>query len=125
MTADETLLAFLRGCLGAKRDRVLDFVSRPKARAKFLAMLYHELPEFLDQACVVTNLPSAAWTQMALRFAPPNEFGIAVPTLRQAFDELVQPELVVTIDARYGFWGDETIVDAQILIAARPTKSAR
>lgn len=103
----------------------MDFVSRPKAHAKFLAMLYHELPEFLDQACVVTNLPSAAWTQKALRFAPPKEFGIAVPSLKQAFDELVQPELVVTSDARYGFWRDETIVDVQTLIAARQAKSTR
>jgi len=38
---------------------MLDFVSRPKAHGKFLSMLYHEIPEFLDPACVVTELPSS------------------------------------------------------------------
>jgi hypothetical protein len=125
MTTDETLLAFLRGSLGAKRDRLLDFVARSKSRSKFIALLYHELGGLFDSACVVPDLPGAAWITPALRFRSVSEFGTSVRTFKSAYDELAQAELVVTIDARYGFWRDETFVDSEILVVARKVSSNR
>ena len=115
---DATLLTFLRGSLGAKRERVVDFVARPKSREKFLALLDHQLGALFDSRCIVRELPSAAWQSPALRFRPPADFGIPAGSLREAFDELGQSELVVTADGRYGYWRDETYVDSTVLVAA-------
>jgi hypothetical protein len=116
MTPNEVLLTFLRRSLGAKRDRVLDFVARPKAHDKFLALLHHELGALFDPHCVVRDLPPAAWSLQALRFRPAHDFGTPVPSLRAAFDELGQAELAVTMDGRCGFWRDETHLDSRVLV---------
>lgn len=118
MTAEQALLVFLGGSLGAKRDRILDFVGRSKARAKFLDLLYHQLGGFFRQACVVSQLPSSAWTRPAFRFKPREEFGLPVASLRAAYVEAGQNELVITADGRYGYWRDETYADSETLVVA-------
>jgi len=121
MEPEESLIAFLGGSLGTKRERILDFVARPKTRRKFMDMLYHQLGEYFDRACLVSALPETAWRQPAFRFSPPSDFGVVVASLRQAHQQLDQPELVITQDGRYGFWRDETYVDLEMLVVARPT----
>jgi len=74
----------LRSCeerLGAKRDRTIDFATRPKARPKFLDLLYHQLGGLFRPACIVGRLPDTAWAQPAYRFSPPHEFGASLQTL--------------------------------------------
>jgi len=114
--AGDALLVFLRGSLGPKRDRILDFAARPKAHAKFLDLLYHQLGELFRASCVVARLPDAAWNQSAFRFKPPDDFGVPVTSLRAAYGELGENELVITTDGRYGYWRDETYVDSETLV---------
>ncbi|HYP98680.1 MAG TPA: hypothetical protein VER96_08400 [Polyangiaceae bacterium] len=118
MTADDALLLFLHVSLGAKRERVLDFVRRPKARSKFLDLLYHQLGGFFGAGSIVAQLPAIAWNAPAFRFSPPSEFGTPAASLRHAYDEGKQNELVVTADGRYGYWRDETYVDSETLVIA-------
>ena len=118
MTPDEALAAFLRGSLGTKRDRTIDFATRPKTRPKFLDLLYHQLGGLFRPACAVGQLPDTAWALPAYRFSPPHEFGASVPTLRAAHDVDGHSELVITTDGRYGYWRDEMYADAETLIVA-------
>jgi hypothetical protein len=124
LTPDQALLVFLHGSLGAKRARVVDFASRAKTRSKFLDLLYHQVGGLVRASSVVAQLPSAAWGQAALRFKPPAEFGIPVATLRDAYAENGQNELVITADGHYGYWRDETYVDSEILLLADLSRSA-
>lgn len=117
------LLDFLRGSLGRKRERILDFASRPRSRRKFLDLLYHELGDLLDPSCIVPALPEAAWRQPALRFRPPSDFGVAIASLRQAHQHLEHRELVITLDGRHGYWRDETFDDLEKLVVVRPTSA--
>lgn len=123
MNADEILLAFLRASLGDKRDRIVDFATRPKARSKFLDLLYHQLGGLFRRSCIVPQLPGVAWRQPAFRFRPRNDFGIPVSSLRAAYEEGGQNELVVTADARFGYWRDETHADSETLVIAVPADS--
>ena len=123
VNADVALLVFLRGSLGAKRDRILDFAGRPKAHSKFLELLYHQLGELFHTSSVVAQLPDDAWALPAFRFKPGEGFGVPVPSLRSAYDEGGQNELVITTDARYGYWRDETYVDSEALVVANLSKS--
>ena len=123
MTADDALLSFLHGSLGAKRERVLDFVRRPKARSKFLDLLYHQLGGYFCGGSIAAQLPIIAWRAPAFRFSPRADFGTPVASLRQAYDEGKLNELVVTSDGRYGYWRDETYVDSEILVIAAVTGS--
>ena len=118
MDAGDALLVFLRGSLGPKRERILDFAGRPKARAKFLDLLYHQLGGLFRKSSVVARLPDAAWKLPALRFKPPEDFGVPIRSFRTAYDEAGQNELVITSDGRYGYWRDETYVDSEALIIA-------
>lgn len=124
VTAEQALLTFLEGSLGAKRDRILDFAGRPKARAKFLNLLYHQLGGLFRQSCVVALLPNAAWNMAAYRFRPAEEFGQPVHSLRAAYAEGSQNELVLTVDGRYGYWRDETYVDSEVLVIADSSASS-
>jgi hypothetical protein len=123
VNADEALLVFLRGSLGAKRDRVLDFAGRPKAHTKFLDLLYHQLGGLFLKSNVLAQLPDAAWALPAFRFKPGEGFGVPVANLRTAYDEGGQNELVITTDGRYGYWRDETYVDSETLVVADLSKS--
>lgn len=123
-TAEQVLLVFLHGSLAAKRARVVDFASRAKTRSKFLDLLYHQLGDLVRPSSIVEQLPSLAWSQPALRFKPPAEFGAAVGTLREAHAQGGQNELVITADGRFGYWRDETYVDSEILLIAGPSGSA-
>lgn len=118
MTAEDALLAFLAGSLGAKRERLLDFVRRPNARSKFLELLHHELGGLFEDGNVVRSLPAHAWQQTAFRFMPPHDFGLPVRSLRDAYTQQLTNELVVTGDGIYGYWRDETYVDAEVLVVA-------
>jgi hypothetical protein len=118
VNADEALLVFLRGTLGAKRDRILDFAGRPKAHTKFLDLLYHGLGGLFRESSVVAQLPDGAWTLPAFRFKPREKFGVPVANLRAAYLEDGQNELVITTDGRYGYWRDERRVDSETLIVA-------
>lgn len=124
MNANEALLVFLRGSLGAKRDRILDFAGRPKAHSKFLDLLYHQLGELFREASVATQLPDGAWALPAFRFKPQEGFGVPVANLRAAYDEGGMNELVITTDGRYGYWRDETYVDSETLVISDLSKSA-
>ena len=123
MTADEALLAFLRGSLGEKRARILDFASRPRARSKFIGMLYHELVSYFRDDSIVRQLPAEAWNQPGFRFRPPLEVGVPVATLRVAYGENEPGELVITADGRYGYWRDETYADLETLVIADVARS--
>lgn len=126
MTEGEALLIFLNGSLGAKRERVADFAIRRATRGKFLNLLYHELRSLFREDRIVTQLPEAAWTSAAFRFSPPNTFGTAVATLRVAYEECAQHELVITADGHFGYWRDETFVDSETLLALpRPVRLDR
>jgi hypothetical protein len=125
LTAEQALLEFLEGCLAAKRRRVLDLARRPKARAKFLELLHHQLGDLFREACVVDQLPDAAWVTPALRFKPPREFGLPVTSLRAAYTDGGQNELVITVDGRYGYWRDEVIVDSERLVIVGPMDPRR
>jgi len=118
VNADDALLVFLRGSLGAKRDRILDFAGRPKAHTKFLDLLYHQLGGLFRKSSVVAQLPDGAWLLPALRFKPQEGFGVPVANLRAAYGEGGQNELVITTDGRYGYWRDETYVDSETLVIA-------
>jgi hypothetical protein len=123
VNADEALLVFLRGTLGAKRDRILDFAGRPKAHTKFLDLLYHQLGGLFHESSVVAQLPDGAWALPAFRFKPRETFGVPVANLRAAYLEHGQNELVITADGRYGYWRDETYVDLETLVVADVSKS--
>jgi hypothetical protein len=123
VNAEEALLVFLRGSLGAKRDRILDFAGRPKAQTKFLDLLYHQLGGFFRQSNVVAQLPDGAWPLPAFRFEPREGFGVPVANLRSAYVEGGQNELVITTDGRYGYWRDETYVDSETLVIADLSES--
>ena len=123
MNADQALLVFLRGTLGEKRARILDFASRPKAHAKFLDLLYHQLGGLFRESSVVAQLPDGAWALPAFRFKPRETFGVPVANLRAAYLEDGQNELVITTDGRYGYWRDETYVDLETLVVAHLGKS--
>ena len=126
VTAEQALLVFLGGSLGAKRDRILEFAARPKTHTKFLDLLYHQLGGLFRESSVVTQLPDGAWVQPAFRFKPRDAFGLPVPNLRAAHLEGGQEELVITTDGRYGYWRDERYADSETLVIAdlsnsRPT----
>jgi hypothetical protein len=123
VNADEALLVFLRGSLGVKRDRILDFAGRPKAHTKFLDLLYHQLGELFRKSNVVAQLPDGAWAMPGFRFKPQEGFGIPITNLRTAYDEGGQNELVITSDGRYGYWRDETYVDSETLVITDLSKS--
>jgi len=123
VNADEALLAFLRGSLAANQDRILDFAGRPKARSKFLDLLYHQLGGLFRKSSIVSQLPDSAWALPAFRFKPREGFGVPVANLRVAYIEGGQNELVITTDARYGYWRDETYVDSETLVVADSSKS--
>ena len=123
MNADEALLVFLRGSLGAKRDRILDFARRPKAHTKFLDLLYHQLGGLFRTSSVVAQLPDGAWALPAFRFKPREGFGVPVANLKAAYDEGGQNELLITTDGRYGYWRDETYLDSETLVIADLSKS--
>lgn len=123
MNADEALLIFLRGTLGNKRARILDFAARPKARTKFLELLYHQLGGHFRESSVVAQLPEGAWVTPAFRFKPRETYGVPVANLRAAYLEDGQNELVITTGGRYGYWRDETSVDLETLVVADLGKS--
>lgn len=128
MAAGEALLVFLRGSLGTKQDRIVDFATRPKARAKFLALLYHQLGALFRESSVVARLPDRVWALPAFRFTPPDGFGAPISRLRTAYDEDGQNELVITADGLYGYWRDEIYADSEVLISAdlnRPVAGIR
>ena len=83
--------------------------------------MYHQLGGLFRHSCVVAELPDAAWVQPALRFKPPRHFGLPVPTLRAAYLENGQNELVISSDGRFGFWRDETYADSETLVIAELT----
>jgi hypothetical protein len=119
---EQALLVFLRGSLGAKRDRILDFAGRPKAHTKFLDLLYHQLGGLFRESVIVAQLPDGAWQLPAFRFKPRDTFGVPVTNLRAAYLEDGQNELVITTDGRYGYWRDETYVDLETLVIADLSK---
>ena len=119
MNPDEALLVFLRGSLGAKRDRLVNFASREKTRAKFLDLLHHELGGLFLESSIVAQLPSTAWVQPALRFKPHEDFGVPVTTLRDAYSEGGQSELVITTDGHHGYWRDERRADSAVFVIAK------
>jgi len=123
VNADQALLVFLRGSLGAKRDRILDFAGRPKAHTKFLDLLYHQLGGLFRESSIVAKLPDRAWVLPAFRFKPREAFGVPIANLRAAYLEAGQNELVITTDGRYGYWRDETYVDLETLVIADLSKS--
>jgi len=123
VNADQALLVFLRGSLGAKRERTLDFAGRAKAHGKFLDLLYHELGGLFRKSNIVAQLPETAWALPAFRFRPPGDFGMRIASLRAAYLEDEQNELVITVEGRYGYWRDQTYADLETLVVADSSAS--
>jgi hypothetical protein len=115
---EATLVRFLSRALGPKRERFVGLVTSPSRRSKFLNSLHHELERSFDRSSLVASLPQHAWQLPALRFAPPNDFGVEQPSLTAAYDLRVYTQLVISIDARYGFLRAEGQMDAQLFVDA-------
>ena len=62
MDPTEALTRLLSASLVRRRDRYVEFVSRPKAHKKFLNEFYHQLADCFDPRHVVAELPANAWS---------------------------------------------------------------
>jgi hypothetical protein len=124
MTPASALEVFVRAVFAEKRDRAVDFIRRPRARLKFLALLCHQLGSLFRADSLKTALPADAWSLPAFRFRV-RAFGESVSSLRAAFEEGAQEELVITVDGRFGYWRDEDLVDSETLVAADPERHRR
>lgn len=120
MDAQETLLRFFRRSLTSRRrDRVCEFVSKPKTHGKFLDLLYHTLGSYFADRVRVAKLPDAAWASPAFAFVAPRTFGEPMASMEAAYDLYGADEgaLLVTTDARFGVWCDHSYMDAAVFVA--------
>lgn len=113
--AHSALENFLRHALIRKRDRYLGFIGKPKARAKFLDAIYHDLERDLDKSKQVQGLPAGAGSIPGFLFAPPKEFGTSVVDIRQILDSVDEGFLVVSEDGQYGIHGPEAMIDSRAI----------
>ncbi len=115
MEIEATLQEFLRSTVAkSRRDRLIEFASKPKTRPKFLDLMYHDMGSLFDSSVTVEALPEEAWSQPGLAFAPPATFGAPYPTLRDAFDAHANDDtgcLIITLNGEFGAWFDHTYVD--------------
>jgi len=120
--ARAALIQFLRAALSEKRDRVCEFASKRKTEAKFFDLLYHSLGQYFAPSMVVAELPDVAWSSPALAFVAPDQFGLPVASLREAYDRFGEGEgaLLITDDSRFGIWCDHTYVDERVFVTAQP-----
>jgi len=125
MDARAAVVAFLSNTLARRRDRFVEFASRPKAQDKLLAALYHDLHECFDRRRVVDAFPDPVWRAPAWAFAPPDCFGLRYESFGDAVEDLVDSFLVISLDGRYGLHREETRVDFQLLIDAFPATGKR
>ena len=102
MDATDAIVRLLSGSLARRRDRYVEFASRPKARNKLLKDFYHQLAECFDERTLVSDLPAEAWSSAAYSYAPPKEFGVPWESLREAYKDMGEARLLVTQDGRFG-----------------------
>jgi len=116
--AREVLIQFLQAALSEKRDRICGFASKPKTQPKFFDLLYHSLGQYFAPATVVSELPDVAWSSTALAFVAPDQFGVPLSSLREAYDRFGEAEgaLLISTDSRFGIWCDHTYVDDRIFV---------
>ena len=105
--ARDAILRFLSGALALRKERYLEFASRPKAQGKLLADFYHHFASCFAKQAVVQQLPSEAWSSVAYSFAPPREFGVRWTTLREGYDNMGEAQLLVTADGKFGIHTQE------------------
>lgn len=118
--ARNAILRFLSGALARRKERYLEFASRPKAQGKLLADFYHHFAGCFAKQAVVRELPAEAWTSVAYSFAPPKEFGIRWTTLREAYENMREAQLLVTADGRFGIHTQEDSSGGPMFIRASP-----
>lgn len=109
------LIEFLGRGLARRKNRYIDFASRPKTRKKFLASIYHDLESDLDMSACVTSLPDSILDQPAYWYSPPKQYGEPVPSLRDLFDSQDDAFLAITQDGKAGIYQPETFIDSRRL----------
>jgi hypothetical protein len=124
--AREALIQFLESALAKKRDRICGFASKPKTQRKFFDLLYHSLGQHFSPSTVVSELPEVAWCSPALAFVAPDQFGVQVSSLREAYDQFGEGEgaLLISADSRFGIWCDHTYVDDRVFVTLEPNAAA-
>ncbi len=121
MEARDALIQFLGATLAEKRDRICGFASKPKTESKFFDLLYHSLGQYFAPSAVSKELPDVAWASPAFAFVAPDQFGVPLESLREAYDRFGKGEgaLLISTDGRFGVWCDHTCVDERVLVAAK------
>ena len=120
MDATEALTKLLSTSLSHKRERYVDFASRPKAQKKLLNDLYHKLIDCFDPKHIVSQLPASAWSTPAYGYAPPRTFGVRWSSLKDAILDRGSDDayLLVTEDGLYGVYCQEDCFGGPIFIRA-------
>ncbi len=116
MGPSEALAEFLGKCLVFRKDRYVEFASRPKANRKFLDAIPHELEECFGQGCVVSELSSNEWASPAYIFEPIRTFGKEAASLEEAYSDLFDSVLVISRDGSCGFFRPEAHADSELLL---------
>jgi len=117
MDATQALAQFLSGALSRRRDRYVEFASKPKTQAKLLEALHHELHDCFDSAVVKQSLPERAWSAAAFLYSPEAGFGLSFGSLRLATEHLPDAFLALTQDGVFGVHREEDSIDTQLLIS--------
>jgi hypothetical protein len=115
MVEVSALQQFLERALCHHKERYLDFITRPKARNKFLQSLYHELEDCFDASRSVKSLPAVALDSPALQYQPPKDFGVPLASLREALESEDDSFLAITLDGTAGIFQPETFRDSRLL----------
>ena len=115
MNADEALEKFLKGALTRRKERYLGFISRSKSQKKFLETIYHILESDFDEEKSITQLPSVDKPIAGYRFAPPDEFGIPVPDIRDYVETVEDSFLVISQNGSLGIHSPETFIDERAI----------
>jgi len=118
MDPTEALTRLLSASLARRRDRYVEFASRPKAHKKFLNEFYHQLADCFDPRHVVAELPANAWSMPAYSYGPPSTFGARWDSLQEAFGSISEAQLLVTEDGRYGVHTQEDCLGGPMFIKA-------
>lgn len=114
MDATDALVTFLRRALTNRVERYVEFASKPKTQKKFLEALCHELEGALDADAAIASLPNDALNLPGYLYAPPREFGIPIPSLREVADSHDDSCLAISQDGRAAVYCPETYVDSRL-----------
>ncbi len=116
--AQDALVAFFSRTLARRHERYVALVSRPKGQQKLLGEFYHRLWDCFEPRHVVGDLPKAAWSTPAYVYGPAPPFGARWPSLRAAYGELTEGQLLVTEDGRFGIHAQEDCSPGPLFIKA-------